>query len=414
MITFLTSSPSGPLDRSRLVDGLDEKNSFVTNLKKYWKENARCLLIAAAPSFHEQNDGMAAFFRTAIEKAGLTAEVFDLWDDRSQDVSKKTLHSYDVVLLGGGHVPTQNQFFREIGLREKLQDFEGIVLGISAGSMNAADMVYAQPELEGESLDPGYARFLSGLGLTKTMILPHYQMVKDTVLDGKRLYEDITYADSYGRRFLVLLDGSYLLIKDGMETVWGEAYQILDGKIFRVCDDGRSIEWKEQMSSIYHRTSIRKYKEIPVEPEKIKRMLRAAMAAPSARNQQPWEYYVVTDKEKIIELSASSPYTGCAKGAPLVFVACYRKECISPEYAQIDLSASVENLLLQADELGLGAVWMGIAPIAERMDKVRAILDIPERLNAFAVIPCGYPAEYKVQQDRYDEKRVHYIGAASD
>lgn len=243
MTVFLTSSPTGPLDGSRLVDGLDEKNSFVRNLKKDWKENKRCLMITAAPSCHAQNDEMTAFFRGAVEKAGLPAAAFDLWDDRSPDLSKETLHSYDVVFLGGGHVPTQNQFFHQIGLREKIQDFAGIVIGISAGTMNAADTVYAQPELEGESVDPGYARFLPGLGLTKTMILPHYQMVKEAVLDGRRLYEDITYADSYGKRFLVLLDGSYLLVKDGMETVWGEAYQISDGEISRVCDEERSVEW---------------------------------------------------------------------------------------------------------------------------------------------------------------------------
>lgn len=249
MITFLTSSPSGPLDRSRLVDGLDEKNRFVKNLKKYWKETARCLIIAAAPSLHEQNNQMAAFFKAAVEKAGLEAAVFDLWDDRTQDVSRETLHSYDIVFLGGGHVPTQNRFFRQIGLREKLQNFGGIVIGISAGTMNSADTVYAQPELEGESADPEYARFLTGLGLTKTMILPHYQMVKDSVLDGKRLYEDITYADSYGRRFLVLPDGSYLLIKEGTETVWGKAYQISDGKISEVCDDECHVEWKSDTGS---------------------------------------------------------------------------------------------------------------------------------------------------------------------
>lgn len=244
MITFLTSSPSGPLDRSRLVDGLDEKNSFVKNLKKYWKENARCLMIAAAPSLHEQNDEMTAFFRAAIEKAGLTVAAFDLWDDRNPEVSKETLHSYDVVILGGGHVPTQNQFFCQIGLREKLQKFDGIVIGISAGTMNSAEIVYAQPELEGESVDSEYVRFLPGLGLTKTMILPHYQMVKDSMLDGKRLYEDITYEDSCGKCFLVLPDGSYLLIQDNTETVWGEAYRITDGEISRVCDDECSVEWK--------------------------------------------------------------------------------------------------------------------------------------------------------------------------
>lgn len=162
------------------------------------------------------------------------------------------------------------------------------------------------------------------------------------------------------------------------------------------------------MNSIFHRVSIRKYKEIPVEQEKVEKLLRAAMAAPSACNQQPWEYYVVTDREIINRLSESTPYTGSAKGAPLVFVPCYRKACRVPAYAQIDMSASVENLLLEADELGLGAVWMGIAPLEDRMETVREILSIPDELAAFAVVPCGYPAEERAQQDRYEESRVHY------
>lgn len=163
------------------------------------------------------------------------------------------------------------------------------------------------------------------------------------------------------------------------------------------------------MSGIFHRVSIRKYQEKPVEPEKTEMMLRAAMAAPSACNQQPWEYYVVTDKKKILELSEISPYAKCAAGAPLVFVPCYRMEGIAPDYFEIDLSASVENLLLEADELGLGAVWMGIAPVKERMEAVRKVLDIPESLSAFALISCGYPAEERPWQDRFDKTRIHYV-----
>lgn len=165
------------------------------------------------------------------------------------------------------------------------------------------------------------------------------------------------------------------------------------------------------MSGIFHRVSIRKYQEKSVEQEKIELMLRAAMAAPSACNQQPWEYYVVTDKEIIQKLSESTPYTKCAKNAPVVFVPCYRTEgLIAPMYADIDMSASVENLLLQADELGLGAVWMGISPLEDRMEIVRNILNIPATLKAFALVPCGYPAEERPQQDRYDKTRIHYLG----
>ncbi len=164
------------------------------------------------------------------------------------------------------------------------------------------------------------------------------------------------------------------------------------------------------MNSIFHRTSVRQYKDRPVEKEKVELMLRAAMAAPSAQNQQPWEYYVVTDSEMIEKLSKSTPYTGCAKGAPLVFAACYRRECMRPMFAHIDMSASVENLLLEADELGLGAVWLGIAPKEERMKIVKEIVGMPDGLEAFALISCGYPLHEQKQQDRYEEERVHYIG----
>lgn len=166
---------------------------------------------------------------------------------------------------------------------------------------------------------------------------------------------------------------------------------------------------EHKMNSIFHRVSIRKYEEKPVEQEKITQMLKAAMAAPSACNQQPWEFYVVTDKNVIERLSEASPYAKCAKGAPLVFVPCYRTEGIAPDYFEIDLSAAVENLLLEADHLGLGAVWMGIAPDEGRMNAVKKVLDIPEHLRAFALVPCGYPAEARAQQDRYEESRVHYV-----
>ena len=101
--------------------------------------------------------------------------------------------------------------------------------------------------------------------------------------------------------------------------------------------------------------------------EKIFQILKAGMQAPSACNQQPWEFYVVKDKAVIGRLSEASPYAKCARDAPVVFVPCFRSKGIAPEYFNIDMSAAVENLLLEADELGLGAVWMGISPDEGRM-----------------------------------------------
>ena len=163
------------------------------------------------------------------------------------------------------------------------------------------------------------------------------------------------------------------------------------------------------MNSIFHRVSIRKYMDKAVEEEKIEKILRAAFAAPSAQNQQPWEFYVVTKKELIEKLSGVSPYSGCLSGAPLAIVSCYYTNSIVPRYAQIDLSAATENILLEADELGLGAVWLGIAPVEERMNKVREILDIPEELTAFSIVAVGYPAESRAQKDRFKPERVHII-----
>ena len=242
MIVFLTSSPSGSLDDSHIVYGLDKMNHFVDNLRKYWRDGAKCLMISASPDEYEGNDQMTAFFADAFKDAGLFWSEFLLWDGRDEVMPKEELHTYDLIILGGGHVPTQNQFFHEIGLREKLQGYEGMIIGISAGTMNSADVVYAQPELPGESVDPHYVKYLEGLNLTKNQILPHYQMVKDYMLDGKRLYEDITFADSYGNNFLVLPDGSYLMSIDGEESVWGEAWRLSDGVMRKICENNQIKE----------------------------------------------------------------------------------------------------------------------------------------------------------------------------
>ncbi len=242
MTVFLTSSPTGPLDNSRPVHGIDHKNWLRENLRTRWHENACCILISAAPADVDFNDRICADMHRLLEESGFSCSCMDIWDDRTGELSAEELRQYDAVILGGGHVPTQNAFFHRISLRGKLRGFPGIVMGISAGTMNCADVVYAQPELPGEADDPHYVRFLPGLGLTELNILPHYQMVKNWQLDGKRLYEDITYADSIGREFLVLPDGSYVVAEEGQTVVWGEAYCLAGGMLRQICRDGETCE----------------------------------------------------------------------------------------------------------------------------------------------------------------------------
>jgi nitroreductase len=163
------------------------------------------------------------------------------------------------------------------------------------------------------------------------------------------------------------------------------------------------------MDAVFKRISVRRFKDAPVEQEKIERILRAAMAAPSAGNQQPWEYYVVRDKETIQKLSQCSPYAGCAKGAPLVIVPCLKTEGLRfPELGDIDLAVTTENILLEIAALNLGGVWLAVAPFPDRIEKADEALGIGETLHAFALVPVGIPAEDRPQEDRYDETRIHY------
>lgn len=164
------------------------------------------------------------------------------------------------------------------------------------------------------------------------------------------------------------------------------------------------------MKEIFERVSVRKYTQQPVETEKIERLLRAAMAAPSAGNQQPWTFCVVRDRALLDELAQASPYAKPLLGAPVGIAVLSKKEGLRfPEYWQQDLGACTQNLLLEAEYLGLGAVWMGIAPLPERMKAVGEILGTNDTAQPFALIAVGYPAEKAAPHDRWDETRVKWM-----
>lgn len=164
------------------------------------------------------------------------------------------------------------------------------------------------------------------------------------------------------------------------------------------------------MDTIFTRTSIRQFEERAVEQEKIHRLLKAAFAAPSAGNQQPWEFYIVTNKDKLKALAKASPYATPAENAPAALVICFRKEQLRfPEYADIDCAIATENVLLELEALELGGGMLGISPHEDRMEAVRKVLELPENLAAFTIVPFGYPKKKQPQKDRYDESRVHYV-----
>ena len=235
MIAFLTSSPCVYRAPRAIIN---PENRFLVNLISCLPEHPRCLYAASDPDHGAFTDRVAQETSRAFALAGLEFSQSTVLDRRNQDEAEELLACSDLVILCGGHVPTQNRFFRELDLRSLLRDYPGVVLGISAGTMNAADRVYVQPEEEGESA-PDFPRFAEGLGITDLNILPHYQQVKDYELDGQRLYEDITYADSMGECFFALPDGSYFLVEeDGTTTLFGEAYCIQNGECRQIAELG--------------------------------------------------------------------------------------------------------------------------------------------------------------------------------
>ena len=238
MIAFLTSSPGGSYVedgvRKPCVSRLSGENGFLERLTAVWPKKARCLLICAEPDNAEMNDAMGENLRACLALSDLSVSRLELCDSRTANRLPELLADSDVVILSGGHTLTQNRFFRRLGLKGLIQSFDGVLIGISGGSMNSAVEVYAQPEWPGDIADPEYERFPEGLGLTDIAILPHYQLLKDQTLDGLRLIEDVALPDSMGKTFYALPDGSYVLIRDGVSEIIGEAYVIHDGTIYPV------------------------------------------------------------------------------------------------------------------------------------------------------------------------------------
>jgi nitroreductase len=162
------------------------------------------------------------------------------------------------------------------------------------------------------------------------------------------------------------------------------------------------------MNAILERQSVRRFENRSVEPEKIDAVLRAGMSAPSGGNQRPWEFYVIKDKDILERLARSSPYAVSAAGATVVIVPCFRTDdLIYPELVFMDMSACVENMLIEITAQGLGGVWLSIAPYEDRMKNVDEILGIVDGLRSFALIPVGYPAMKRTVPDRYEKNRVH-------
>lgn len=176
------------------------------------------------------------------------------------------------------------------------------------------------------------------------------------------------------------------------------------------CQSGpekEGVQPESTLQTISQRTSVRQYvKGKQVEQEKVEKMLRAAMAAPSGMDCRPWEFVVVNERAALDSLAAALPYAKMLSHAPMALVVA--GDTTKSEYWYLDCSAAAQNILLAAKSLDLGAVWTAAYPYEERMQSVRQCLQLPAQVKPLCVIPVGYPDGVFSPKDKWDETRVHY------
>jgi len=167
----------------------------------------------------------------------------------------------------------------------------------------------------------------------------------------------------------------------------------------------------DALEAIRTRRSIRQYQDKPVPQDLVQQVLAAAMSAPSACNAQPWQFVVIRDRTILKEIPRINSHAAMAEQAPLAILVCGDLSLeISPGFWVIDCAAAVQNLLLAAHALGLGAVWTGVYPCQDRIEGFRRLLNLPQQVVPHSLIPLGYPAEEPAHEDRFRADHVHHDG----
>src|SRR6056297_20231 len=178
--------------------------------------------------------------------------------------------------------------------------------------------------------------------------------------------------------------------------------------IEKMMNNFSSLRRSYGMDPVITRRSIRKYSEKAIEESKVKTLLEAAMSAPSAHNEQPWHFVVIDDRNILDQIPDFHPFSSMLHGASLAILVCGDVSSLDNEDFWVqDCSAATENILVEANYQGLGAVWLGIYPKKDLMEKMSELLTIPDKIVPFSLISIGYQAFDKEPSQRFSESRVH-------
>ncbi len=224
-------------DGKKIPNEIDNTNGIVNQIKQLINGNNAILYIAASPDDSEKVDSYASLIFEGLKLSGITFSEYLILDNRTKNDTNEYVKRANVIFLSGGDTYIENEFFKQIHLKELLQDFDGIIIGQSAGSINMAEFVYNSPEY-GEESEPIY---FEGLGLSNINIEPHF------ILDTTEFYEMQMYQrrhqleESRKRPIYALCDGSHILETDESIVVYGKAFLIKGGVITQICDDKQTF-----------------------------------------------------------------------------------------------------------------------------------------------------------------------------
>lgn len=216
----------------------------------------------------------------------------------------------------------------------------------------------------------------------------------------------IIVSESDGRLPNIQLQHRYIM-KNILKLIAVSAFTLI--AMSSCCNSGSNAD--AVLENIHSRKSVRQYTSEPVTSEQIETLLRAAMAAPTAVNYQPWRFVVVTERAELDEIAGILPYAQMLKQATAAIVVCGETKWMGGAentYWQQDCAAATQNILLAAEALGLGAVWTGIYPNPDLYPKMHDFLNLPTTIEAFCCIPVGYPAGNEQPKDKWKPENIHY------
>ncbi len=252
MVIFLTSSF---IEYRDVTDNepvhILRDNGFADRLKKYWRNDSALLVISANPADYEENDITLQRMREAFEDEGFSVADASVLDDRTSEKAWDLIKGSDVIVLAGENAAAQNMFFREIGLKELLRGFPGIILSIGEGSINIAENAYLYPSTDEEARNPAFIKDREGLGLTDISIIPHSSSLRKAVVDGKKLVDDIIYPDSEDKKLYFIDDGSYFIIDGDVTRFYGDGEVLEKGTFSKIDMYVRESDWDAVMTGAY-------------------------------------------------------------------------------------------------------------------------------------------------------------------